>query len=503
MKNRTGRIIYIAVFLMMVLVPLLMTNKRTDVRSAIDNRYLVELPAIDDADFKSGIEQYLCDRIGFRYQMNTCYQLLMDKVTGNLEHPSYTYGQDGYVFFKMHNNIKFEDYHRVFCDAVIKMKDYCETRGAKFYFMLNPEKLSVYRRYLPVGVNYNDDWVDELIDTLESEGVTCICTKDLLLERSYDEKVFNRQYDAGHWNDLGCFYATNYLWETIHKDIPGITAYTEDEFDIELLDAKYLPLSRFPIDEKIPSFQIKTKWENITSRFKGIRLHPDHKFFQYYVNKSVSGINYPKMLVFHGSYYNRGPQFFVGRASEYIGVHDYQNVLNLDYYFSAFQPEVVLFEAAEYVFNDSFFDSGLMSVLDYNPGLQEGQHSISEAIEKAREEAENIAIPDSVRLSVIAGRGMDSVYLDYDLKDPRYVYLFTDNRIFDLKKDAYGLFSADVPHNEIGSEATVYFVGNDGSSHYSDLLTERAYKITSDMMIFSPGAKYSIPHGWIEYETNM
>ena len=39
---------------------------------------------------------------------------------------------------------------------------------------------------------------------------------------------------------------------------------------------------------------------------------------------------------------------------EYIGVHDYQNVLNLDYYFNIFQPSIV-FEVAEYTFSDSYF----------------------------------------------------------------------------------------------------------------------------------------------------
>ncbi|MEI3142028.1 MAG: hypothetical protein V8S77_01985 [Oscillospiraceae bacterium] len=35
--------------------------------------------------------------------------------------------------------------------------------------------------------------------------------------------MFNRQYDAGHWNELGCFYGTKHLLARIHEDIPEVT----------------------------------------------------------------------------------------------------------------------------------------------------------------------------------------------------------------------------------------------------------------------------------------
>ena len=48
MRNRTGRIIYIAVFLLMMLVPLFNINTETDGISDIDNRYLMELSDIGE-----------------------------------------------------------------------------------------------------------------------------------------------------------------------------------------------------------------------------------------------------------------------------------------------------------------------------------------------------------------------------------------------------------------------------------------------------------------------
>lgn len=465
-----SKIVYIGLFLSMLIVPLIFTNTQKSYVSDFDNRTLVEFPEIGTIGFESAVEAYLQDRLGFRDQMVTGYQVLNDRVAHELTHPIYTYGQDGYMFFKMHDNIEFGDYHLIFADAIIKMKDYCEDRGIPFYFVFDPEKISVYRRYLPFGVCYNDEWVDELLNYLEEHDVKVINNRDLLIEKSYDAQVFNRQYDAGHWNDLGCFYGTNNLWNTVSKDFPDVTEYSMDEFDIETGIGEYLAASKFAVNEEIPIFNPEYEWDDLTTEFKGFEQNQHFPFFAYYRNTTEGANALPKALVFHGSYYNRGPKFLVGRTSEYIGIHAYQNVLNLPYYINIFNPDLVVFETAEYTVISNYYDSSTMASIDYNPAL-----SASDV-----ETCEELELSGDGIIEVIVGEKYDHISVSDLLPNTRYVYvvLNDDNdqegvadikdatiETIDLRMDSNGKWYTDVLTGTIKDSATVVYIAQDGKKY--------------------------------------
>lgn len=65
----------------------------------------------------------------------------------------------------------------------------------------------------------------------------------------------------------------------------------------------------------------------------------------------------PRVLSFQGSYMNgMGYKFLENSFGEYIIVHAYQNIFNLDDYFNMFQPDCVIFETAEYTLTDDYYD---------------------------------------------------------------------------------------------------------------------------------------------------
>ena len=436
----------------------MMTNTKENVTSDFDNRTLVEFPKFGVSGYKNAIEMYLQDRLGFRDMFVTEYQVLNDKIAHELTHPIYTYGQDDYIFFKMHDNIEFSDYHQTFAEAVVKMKNYCESRGVPFYFMFDPEKISVYRRYLPEGVFYNDEWVDVLIKYLEENGVNVINNRDLLLEKSYEEQVFNKQYDAGHWNDLGMYYGTNNLWKKVSEDFPEVTEYSFSDFFVKTQVGEYLAASKFVVNEEIPEFEPKYSWDNISDDYDGIKQDSRYPFFSYYVNQEKTACNYPKMLVFHGSYYNRGPEFLIGRASEYIGVHNYQNVLNLPYYFNLFQPEMVVFEVAEYTLEDSYFDLEIMDGLEFNPMNNCLKKELA-SIEK------DIISTNREQVELIAGNKYDRICISDVVKNARYVYISSGGTVFDLIKEDDSDYYADIPHGIINGTAIIYILDSDGNQY--------------------------------------
>lgn len=62
-------------------------------------------------------------------------------------------------------------------------------------------------------------------------------------KREQGEQVFNRQYNAGHWNDLGAFYGVNQMLQTLSEDFDAITPNRKEDFVIgERLNDKVLPV---------------------------------------------------------------------------------------------------------------------------------------------------------------------------------------------------------------------------------------------------------------------
>lgn len=461
-------IIYIAIFLALLLLPVVTMNNTPNFVSEIDNRALVEFPKPGVGDFTTGFEAYLQDRIGGRNQMVNAYAVLNDRVAGELMHPLYTYGQDGYVFFKIHGNISYNDFHKTFAESVYKVQQYCEDRGAKFYFLFDPEKISVYRRYLPEGVNYDDSWVSEMLSYMDELGVHYVDNTAYLTELSYSENVFNVQYDAGHWNDLGCFYATNQLFKRIHEDMPAVTEMDKDMFHISTSHAETLPVSEFKISEDVPKFDLKVPFTDLTDEYVNeVEVNPSYPHFHYYINNAEGAENLPKTLLFQGSYYNRGPQFLINAASECAGVHNYQNVLNIDYYFNVFRPELVIFDVAEYTITTSYFDYATMQNLSFNPPLIDCFADAESQIKALKESTD--AKSETISVKIIPGSKIDRLTIDEALADAEFAYVLTGDTVIDLSLNGDGLYFADVPHSDGWSDLTLFVQTTDGDKYIQPL----------------------------------
>lgn len=376
MKNI--RIIVVAAFIAMMFVPLLCLNTDPEVASYIDNRMLAENPfspemrSREDADLTDDIDNYLSDRIGFRDEMLLANTVLNDRLFGKMDHPSYTYGKDGYVFFDSMVPQAFSEFHIAFADMVEAVQNYCQERNVPFVFVFDPEKKAVYSEFLPGGVHYNNDWVHQFLQELDKRNINYVDNTPILIEKKNEgEAVFNRKYNAGHWNDLGAFYGVNHILENVQQFFPDVPLNTMDEFDIEYVLNTSLQVSQFPIHEEEPVFTGKNEVEYLTPLYRE-ETKRDERYgaFIYSINASKNVAGSPKTLVFQGSYMNgMGYKFFQNSLGEYIAVHDYQNILNFPYYFNLFQPECVIFEVAEYTFADNYFDYEGMKAINWNPTL--------------------------------------------------------------------------------------------------------------------------------------
>ncbi len=373
------RIAVVVVFIAIMFIPLFCMNTEPEVASNIDNRMLAKNPFSAEvrnraeADLTTDIDNYLSDRIGFRDEMILANTVLNDRLFGKMDHPSYVYGKDGYVFFSSLIPQHINDFHIAFADMIEAVQTYCTDRGVPFIFAFTPDKKAVYSEFLPEGVNYNNDWVKLFLEELDKRNINYVDNTPFLIEKKNEgEVVFNQKYNAGHWNDLGAFHGVNNILQNMQQFFPGICLNTKDEFEIRYELNTSLLVSQFPIHEEEPIFTGKHDVEYLTSLYDD-ELKRDKQFqaFHYAVNDAKKQAGCPKTLVFQGSYMNgMGYKFFQNALGEYIAIHDYQNILNFPYYFNLFQPECVIFEVAEYTFSSTYFDYDKMKAIDWNPLLE-------------------------------------------------------------------------------------------------------------------------------------
>lgn len=431
-------------FFLFLLIPVITLNWKENVVSKIDNRILTNNPFVsnyepeNEMDLTDGIESYLEDRIGFRDAMIYGYTVLNDRLFHEMVHPTYMYGKDGYIFAKVGMNISLEEYHFVFIDMVKQIQDYCTERNVPFLFVFEPEKAALLTSKLGAGINYNNDWVAQFKQALDERGIHYIDNSDILQEKlDAGEQVFNKQYNANHWNDLGAFYGVNYMLETMKKDYPGIHVNAKDEFDIEQILHTTLQVSEFPIHEYESIFYNRTKLIDKAETYDAeVKRDENFSHFEYIVNEERLKEGSPKTLVFQGSYMNEmGYKFMENSLGEYIAVHDYQNVIDFDYYYNIFKPDYVVFEVAQYVISHSYFDYGRMTEMDLNPALD----SFRDLPVEERELTE-------ISVEVVEGKALATVNVKGLPQEADYAWLEIKGEVFDFQKKKGGENSEEVEY---------------------------------------------------------
>lgn len=329
---------------------LLNINTEEDVSSEIDNRKLVPLEA--------GINAYLRDRIGFRDEMISLNIWLNDKIYGELVHPIYEYGENGYVFFRMTDSRVDTSFLNAFCQYLSSVQQYCEERGSDFIYCINPSKTSIYTEFLPKGYRFDDNFHRKLIGLLDKYDVNYVDNVSFLRYIADSVPIFNKKFDAGHWNDIGAWYGTNHMLRHIARMGYSVDEFERQDFVWDSVVEESLPVSRFIINETVPELSLVDDTVlSERSKYEGLHLHKNHQFFQAY---STSDTASPDVLFFHGSYYNSRNKFYKDRFHSVKGVHNYQNFINFDYYYNIFQPDLVILETAEYATSSSYFDKDML-----------------------------------------------------------------------------------------------------------------------------------------------
>lgn len=352
--------IIICLFIIFITLPAVFMNTRPDQVSEIDNTRLIDFNEIGSKDsFTRDAETYISQRIGFRTQMINAYIYGNDRLFDVLLHPNYTYGKDGYVFFHMPKENPDPRYLESFVNYISYMQNYCEENGIDFLYCINPDKTEVYSQYLPKGANLTFYRQNYLRSLLNKNNINYMDNTEILKEASKTTQVFNKKYDAGHWNETGAYIGISNILKHLHQINKNIPLNKESDYTAKDVIYQYLPLSYFEINEPSVIYERNNpQVTDITAEDTDIILDTTYRDYSHYINNAHP--EYPKILVFRGSYFLEKEKFMNESFSESIFVHSYYNIFNIDYYVKKFKPDIVLFESVEYATINRYFPRNML-----------------------------------------------------------------------------------------------------------------------------------------------
>ncbi len=441
-------------FILALLIPLVFLNTLPDQISEIDNKYLADFPDIKNGynEFLDDFDIYITERLGGRDKLITANHIVNDKLFDILEHASYEYGKDGYVFSKLGNPQYDFEFLDAFSDYLIEIQNYCNSRNVQFIYLLNPSKTTVYSDYLPDGYNYDNERLDYLLDLLDKKNINYVDNTSYLKEIRPQVEPFNVKFDAGHWNYRGAFYGVNNLLSKMHEYDNSIVPNELDAFELRNSKQTRLPVSNFPIQEDVPFMQELEASFNVVELdiSSELEMDPNYRVNVRYESEADNDIN---ALVFQGSYFNTYGNIFLARAfHKYQSIHNYGNIFNFEYFFNIYQPNFVVFTTAEYVTNADYFDFNNLKSKIFNPALTKSEF---------RNTDERIGITH-----ILEGDYITKAKLD--VKDIQYGYMSDGIHDYDLIHDDGWNISYRKEYMDIDN-AKVYVVTDSGEKLVYDL----------------------------------
>ena len=242
----------------------------------------------------------------------------------------------------------------LFARYILYMQNYCKNKDIDFLYCINPNKTQIYSEYLPDGVHLNFYRQKHLLSLLDKYGINYMDNTPILKEASKTTQVFDKKYDAGHWNETGAYIGISNILETLHKTHTNIPLNSEKDYTSIDITHQYLPLSYFEINEPSVAYERNNPTAvNVTDNDTDILLDETYRDYSHFINTTHP--EYPKILVFRGSYFLGKEKFMNESFSESVFVHSYYNIFNIEYYVEKFNPDIVLFESVEYATKNKYF----------------------------------------------------------------------------------------------------------------------------------------------------
>ena len=157
-------------------------------------------------------------------------------------------GKDGWLFYtdSIDNYLGTDLYADTMLRRIAKQMqgraDWCEENGITFYFMIAPNKNTIYPEKMMSSMKEGEQKrIDQVYDYLrENTTVKCIDVRDALIAEKNANPTVDLYYPLDtHWNNHGGFIAYQTIMDTIKQDFPNAIKHEKYEYQIDYFDAHF------------------------------------------------------------------------------------------------------------------------------------------------------------------------------------------------------------------------------------------------------------------------
>jgi len=192
-------------------------------------------------EFINGVEKYYDDHFGFRKRLVRLNQHWKAQLFhGPANTGSVMIGRDGWLFFsspqaiaecarqETFNEQQLEDWRRL----LEMRRDWLRARGAKYLFVVAPDKHSVYPEYLPswLEVGAGPSKVQQVVNYMRTRSSVEVLDLTQTLVEAKKTRVTYLKTDT-HWNTFGGFVGYRAVVEALARQMPGLRPLPLDALD--------------------------------------------------------------------------------------------------------------------------------------------------------------------------------------------------------------------------------------------------------------------------------
>ena len=355
-KNHIASYVFIAAFVLALILPVVFMNFKRDQISEYENKKLADWPEFEfSEDYMKSIYNYVNDRIGFRESAIAAYTEANNAVFHTMVNPLFMWGEDGNIYYKDKDYIAAYqrlNTDREYIDSMVsfleKTNDYLESKDIRFLYFVCPDKKTIYPEHFPRTVHVNEKNIsvlEYLDEKMRETDVEYIDPKDYLVAAKDNVLLYNKLYDVTHWNDRGAFIGHSLIDQKVQEWFDDVPPLKEENFELETVHVDSLDNAKFAIDEDIPLYKLQDdKTADYTELLKPYMDCETDTFYTHHINASAP--NNRRLLVFTDSYFQSYQKFYDDRFREVYFVHR-QNYDYLQYFVNLTFPDMVIFETAE------------------------------------------------------------------------------------------------------------------------------------------------------------
>jgi hypothetical protein len=219
-------------------------------------------------------------------------------------------------------------------------KEYIEQKGGKFYFLIAPDKSSIYSENIPYFYyRINNEPIGEQLNNylLKSTNVNVISLYNYLGQKKDPKNIYYKL--DNHWNSLGGCYAANYVRAQIAKDFPKVTSFNVSDYVITTT-----PVTDGDIWNIIgkPNFYSDVEYH---LNYKGKPIWIDDRNYAYeFVRKRVSSdTTKPNIVILGDSFTNSFFPFMEDGFGKSYHVFDFWKYLLPKEIIDEVNPEIYIF----------------------------------------------------------------------------------------------------------------------------------------------------------------